>query len=138
MANAVYPKAKESFISQSPALDLNTDTIKLALIKISGTGAVSYSAAHQYYSSIDSGVVGTPATLASITVASGKFTATGPTFSAVSSAGNTLGFVIYKDTGTNTTSPLVAWYDTGTNIPVTPNGGDITINPDGSNGFFTI
>jgi hypothetical protein len=35
--------------------------------------------------------------------------------------------VIYKDTGVSGTSPLIAYIDTGTNFPVTPNGGDITV-----------
>jgi hypothetical protein len=138
MANAVYPKAKESFISQNPALDLDTDTIKAALVKITGTGAVSYSAANQYYSAISSGAVGTPQTVGTPTVASGKFSSAAVTFSAVTSAGNTLGVVLYKDTGTGSTSPLIAWYDTGTNIPATPNGSDITVTPDGTNGWFTL
>jgi hypothetical protein len=138
MANAVYPKAKESFISQNPALDLDTDTVKAALIKISGTGAVSYSAVNQYYDAISSGVVGTPQTLGTKTVVSGKFSSAAATFSAVTSAGNTLGVVLYKDTGTGSTSPLIAWYDTGTNIPATPNGSDITVTPDGTNGWFTL
>jgi hypothetical protein len=35
--------------------------------------------------------------------------------------------VIYKDTGSSATSPLIAYIDTGTNLPASPNGGDITI-----------
>jgi hypothetical protein len=138
MANAVYPKAKESFISQNPALDLDTDTIKAALVKITGTGAVSYSASDQYWSAISSGLVGTAQTLGTKTVTSGKFSSAAATFTAVSSSGNTLGVVLYKDTGTGSTSPLIAWYDSGTNVPATPNGGDITVTPDGTNGWFTV
>jgi hypothetical protein len=138
MANVKYPKAKESLLSQNPSIDLDTDTIKAALIKITGTGAVSYAAGDQYYSAISSGVVGTPQTLGTKTVTSGKFSSAAVTFTAVTSAGNTLGVVLYKDTGTGSTSPLIAWYDTGTNIPATPNGSDITVTPDGTNGWFTL
>lgn len=35
--------------------------------------------------------------------------------------------VIYKDTGSASTSPLIAYIDTATGLPVTPNGGDITV-----------
>ena len=35
--------------------------------------------------------------------------------------------VIYKDTGTPATSPLIAYIDTASGLPVIPNGGDITI-----------
>lgn len=138
MANAVYPKAKESFISQNPSIDIDTDTIKIALVKITGTGAVSYSSANQYWNAISSGLVGTAQTLGTKVITDGKFSSASATFTAVSSAGNTLGLVIYKDTGTASTSPLIAWLDTGTNIPATPNGGDITVSPDGTNGWFTI
>ena len=36
--------------------------------------------------------------------------------------------VIYKDTGTEATSPLLAMIDTATGLPITPNGGDKRIN----------
>jgi hypothetical protein len=138
MANAVYPTAKASLLGQNPSIDVDTDTIRAALVKITGAGAVSYSASHQYVNSVDAGIVGTPQALASVTVASGKFTSNAVSYSAVSSAGNTLGLILYKWTGTNTNSALIAWYDTGTNIPATPNGGDISVTPDGTNGWFTL
>jgi hypothetical protein len=36
-------------------------------------------------------------------------------------------FVIYRDTGVEATSQLVALFDTAINLPITPNGGDITL-----------
>jgi hypothetical protein len=138
MANALYPTYKESLLTGTSIVDYDTDTIKLALIKITGTGAVSYNTAHDFYDDLSSGVVGTPQTLGTKTTTSGKASSAAVTFTAVSSAGNTLGAVLYKDTGTPATSRLIAWYDTGTNIPATPNGGDITITPDGTNGWFTL
>lgn len=134
MANALYPKAKESFISQNPALDLDTDTIKVALVD---TGTYTYSASHQYYSSVSSAVVGTPVTLGSKTVTNGVFDAADSTFTAVT--GNSVeAIVIYKDTGTAGTSPLIAYFDTGvTGLPVTPNGGDISVTWNAS-GIFTL
>ena len=35
--------------------------------------------------------------------------------------------VIYKDTGDETTSPLLAFIDTAAGLPVTPSGGDVAI-----------
>ena len=35
--------------------------------------------------------------------------------------------VMFKDTGTDTTSPLLCAWDTATGLPLTPNGGDVTI-----------
>jgi len=132
MASALYPKAKESFISQNPSIDLDTDTIKAALVD---TGTYTYSAAHQFYSSV-SGVVGTPVTLTSKTVTNGVFDAADVTFTAVT--GNSVeAIIIYKDTGSAATSPLIAYLDSGTGLPVTPNGGDITITWSGS-GIFSL
>lgn len=133
MASVIYPKAKESFLSQNPAIDMDTDTIKAALID---TGTYTYSAAHQYYSSV-SGVVGTPATLASKTVTNGTFDAADVTFTAVT--GNSVeAIIIYKDTGSAATSPLIAYIDSASSgLPVTPNGGDITVSWNAS-GIFSL
>ena len=133
MASAIYPKAKESFLSQNPSIDLDTDTIKVALVD---TGTYTYSAAHQYYSSV-SGVVGTPATLASKTVTNGTFDAADVTFSAVSGA-TVEAIIIYKDTGSAATSPLIAYIDSASSgLPVTPNSGDINVVWSGS-GIFSL
>jgi uncharacterized protein YigE (DUF2233 family) len=46
--------------------------------------------------------------------------------------------VIYIDTGTAGTSPLVAYIDTGvTGLPVTPNGGNINVTWNAS-GIFAL
>jgi hypothetical protein len=45
--------------------------------------------------------------------------------------------VIYKHTGTESTSTLIAYIDSGTNLPVTPNGGDITVQWNAS-GIFSL
>lgn len=135
MANALYPKAKESFLSQNPSIDMDTDTIKCAMV----TSAYTYSSAHQYYSSV-SGVVGTPATLASKTVTSGVFDAADVTYSSVAAGSTVAAFVIYKDTGSAATSPLIAYIDTvSSGLPVSTNGGDIIVTWDnGGNKIFSL
>ena len=133
MASVIYNKAKESFLSQNPSIDMDTDTIKAALVD---TGTYTYSAAHQYYSSV-SGVVGTPATLASKTVTSGTFDAADVTYTAVTGA-SVEAIIIYKDTGSAATSPLIAYIDSASSgLPVTPNGGDITVAWNAS-GIFSL
>ncbi len=136
MANALYPKFKEALLSQNPSIDLDADTIKVALVD---TGVYTYSSSHQYYSSVSSAVVGTPQTLGSKSVTSGVFDAADATFSAVS--GNPVeALVLYKDTGSAATSPLIAFIDTASaGLPVTPNGGDITVAWDnGANKIFAL
>jgi hypothetical protein len=141
MANALYPKYKEKVLnpgtlgsSSSDAVDLADDTIKIALVD---TGTYTYSTAHEFYSSVSSAVVGTPQTLASKTVTNGSFDAADVTFTGVT--GNSIeALVIYKDTGTAGTSSLIAYIDVASSgLPVTPNGGNITVTFNAS-GIFSL
>lgn len=132
MANALYPKWKEGVMQASSNTSLG-GTVKVALVD---TGTYTYSAAHQFLSSL-SGVVGTAVTLGTKTYTNGAFDAADTTFTAVSGA-TAEALVIYIDTGVAGTSPLVAYIDTGaTGLPVTPNGGDIIIQWNAS-GIFQL
>ena len=133
MANAIYPLYKQALLDGDTNIDVNDGTVKVALID---TGTYTYSAAHDFYNDL-SGVVGTPGTIANTTVANGLFDGDNVTFSAVTGA-SVEALVIYIDTGNTATSRLVAYIDTGvTGLPVTPNGGDITITWNGS-GIFQL
>ncbi len=129
MASAIYPKFKQKIMEGS--INIPSDTIKIALVD---TGAYTYSSAHEFFSSA-TGVVGTPVTLSNKSVVNGIFDADDATFSAVS--GNSVeAVVIYKDTGSAATSPLIIFID---GISVTPNGGSITIQFDsGANKIFAL
>ncbi len=120
--NAVYPKFKEGLIQGTSGTAL-TGTLKAALVD---TGTYTYNSAHDFYDDV-SGVVGTPQTVGSKTYTNGLLDGADVTFTAVS--GSTAeAIVLFLDTGTPATSRLVAYLDTGvTGLPVTPNGGDITI-----------
>lgn len=133
MSNAIYPKAKESFLSG--AIDLTSNTIKAVLVD---TGTYTYSSAHDFLNDV-SGTVGTAQTLGSKTVTNGVFDAADITYTAVSGS-SAEAIIIYKDTGNSATSNLIAYLDTGyTNLPVTPNGGDITVAWDnGANKIFAL
>lgn len=124
MANAIYPLYKQALLTGDTNIDIENGTVKVALVD---TGTYTYSASHQFLTSL-TGVVGTAQTLATNTVTNGVFdSGTNPTFTAVSGA-TVEALVIYIDTGTAGTSRLVAYIDTGvTGLPVTPNGGDITV-----------
>lgn len=141
MANAIYPKYKEKIMNpgtlgptSGDAVDLIDDTIKVALID---TGTYTYSSTHEYYSSASSAAVGTPQTLASKTITSGVFDAADLTYTAVT--GNSVeAYIIYKDTGTASTSPLIAYFDSASSgLPFTPNGGNLTITWNAS-GIFAL
>lgn len=132
MANALYPLGKKAILDGD--VDLLSDTIKAALID---TGTSSYNAAHDFYNDISAGVVGTPVALGTKTTTAGVFDSADVTWTAVS--GSTVeAIVLYKDTGNTATSQLIAWYDTSvTGLPLTPNGGDVTLTVNAS-GWFGI
>ena len=134
MANALYNKGREAFMSGS--INMSSDTIKVVLVD-SADYTVNL-ATHQFFSSVaGAGVVAT-ATLASKTVTDGIFDAADVTFTSVTGDPSEA-LVIYKDTGSNATSPLIAYIDTATGLPVTPNGGNITVTWDnGTNKIFKL
>jgi len=129
MANAVYPEYKQALLTTADAnkgLDVNdaTDGPFCALVD---TGTYTYSSAHDFYNDL-SGIVGTDQRITAPTVADGLFDGGDLTYTAVS--GNTVeALVIYRhNVGANTTWRLVLFEDTGvTGLPVTPNGGNITV-----------
>ena len=77
-------------------------------------------------------------TIGSGTVVTNSGTLSGGTLAGAVTGAQVTKLVIYIDTGTASTSPLVAFLDTSvTGLPVTPNGGDITITWNAS-GIFTL
>lgn len=128
MANKLYPKWKEALLQASADSDLAGSGTTGVYVALVDTGTYTYSDSHQYYSDL-SGIVGTPVEIgATKSYTNGVFDGADATFSAVS--GNTAeALVLYrKNAGANTTWRLVAYLDTSvTGLPVTPNGGDITV-----------
>ena len=139
MGNALYDKARESFLSQNPALDWDTDDIKAVLVR----GYTPSLSSHQYLSDVTGGgggtIVATSSNLGGKTVAAGVADASDITWTAVASGAACNHVVIYKDTGTASSSPLIGCIDSGTGLPVTPNGGDINVAWDnGANKIFKL
>lgn len=135
MANALYDKAREAFLAGD--LDWDANTIKCVLVD---TGAYTVDlAAHQYLSSIAAGArIATSGALAGKTVAAGVADADDVTIATVTGA-TVEALVIYQDTGSEATSRLIAYIDTATGLPLTPNGGNVTIAWDaGANKIFRL
>lgn len=133
MANAIYPKYKEAILQSAANSSLSAGTVKVALVD---TGAYTYSSAHEFVSSL-SGVIGTAQTLANKTLTNGVLDADDVTFTSVSGA-SIEAMVIYIDTGVVGTSRLVAYIDANVSgLPVTPNGGNITVTWNAS-GIFAL
>ena len=135
MANALYGKGREKFLTG--AINWSSDNIKAVLVDVADyTVAID---THEFLSDIPSaGRVATSANLSSKTTALGVAGCGNFAFSAVTGDPSEA-IVFYKDTGTASTSPLIAYLDTATGLPVTPNGGDINIVIDtGSNKLFRL
>jgi len=138
MANALYPLWKQELLKGTTNTDLDqtgTNGVYAALVD---TGTYTYSASHQYYSSL-SGIGGTPQEITTPTQVNGTFDGDNVTFTAVAGTVSYEAIVLYrKNAGANTTWALIAYIDTSvTGLPVTSNGGDITITWNAS-GIFTL
>ena len=121
MANTLFDAARQRFLEAQ--LNWLTDTIKVILVD---TGAYTPQVGvHQYLADIPiSSRIAGPVTLTSKATVGGAADGADVTFTSVS--GTTIeAIVIYRDTGTEATSPLIAYIDTATGLPITPNGGDI-------------
>jgi hypothetical protein len=133
LANAIYPLYKQAILTGGANTNMSSTNVRVALVD---TGTYTYSATHEFLTSL-SGVVGTAQLIGTKTFTNGVFDGDNVTYTAVT--GNSVeALAIYIDTGTAGTSRLVAFIDTGvTGLPVTPNGGDITITWSGS-GIFAL
>jgi hypothetical protein len=135
MANALYDYGREGFLDGS--IDWDTDNIKVVLVD-TATYTVN-TATDQHLDDIPAGErVATSSNLSSKTVTDGVADAADVTFSTVT-GDQAEALVIYQDSGVESTSRLIAYIDTATGLPVTPNGGDITIAwDDGANKIFKL
>ncbi|MGO4700288.1 hypothetical protein [Dyella sp. 2RAB6] len=137
MANTLYDKGRQRFLEAQT--NWLTDSFKVLLVD---TGAYTPNfSTHEFLSDIPTSArVGTTSgvALTSKTTTGGAADAADITFSSVTGA-SIEALVIYKDTGTEGTSPLVAYIDTATGLPITPNGGDIIVTWDnGANKIFKL
>ena len=135
MANTLYDAARQRFLEAQ--LNWLTDTIKVLLVD---TGAYTpQTSVHQYLSDVSaSSRVAGPVTLTSKTTTGGAADAADVTFTSVTGP-SIEAIIIYADTGTESTSPLMAFIDTATGLPITPNGGDIIVTWDnGVNKIFKV
>lgn len=139
MANALYPKYKQALLNKEH--DMDTDIIKMSLVRKSGTdtgGTYVYSAAHTSKTDLGTTVADSPQ-LTTPTIVDGVFDTADFVWTAVP-LGNPVSIVAgWNDTPTTPTAdPLVVYYDTGmTGMPVTPNGGNINFTVHAS-GWFAL
>ena len=127
MANGMYAKGREGFATA--LVDWVNDTIKCVLID-----TADYTvdlAAHDFLNDVAAGArVGTPQTLGTKSATDGILDAADAVFPSVT-GDQSEAIIIWKDTGTESTSRLLFYIDTvSSGLPVTPNGGNITVQWD--------
>ena len=130
MANALFNPGREGFLLGE--IDWDTAVMKVALIR-----GYTFSAAHKFVSDVTGagGVLhATTAALASKTGTSGTADAADITFTApaANATGHSLLYFQSSAVGGGadvaaTAQRLIAFVDTGTGLPVTPNGADIQV-----------
>lgn len=133
---AFYDAYSESLLDSS-APDLTTVNVAATLVNTTTDYTVDL-VNHEFFSSVTDYLAVTPVNLTGKSITDGVFDSTlDVVFSSVAIDGSkdVDAIVIFYDTGTPATSPLIAYYDQFT--PVTPNGGDITIQFNGS-GLFDV
>lgn len=132
IGNKLYDKARQAFLDAE--INWLTDTVKCILIDVTqytcviGTDSV--------LGDVPAGArVAVSGALTGKTITDGVANAASATFSTVTGAA-VGAIVIYQDNGGQ---KLIAYIDNATGLPVTPNGGDITINWDtGANKIFKL
>ena len=135
MANTLYDAAREAFLTGQ--INWLEDTIKVMLVRSAGYNAEP--ATHVNLSDIATAARATAGrTLTNKTASGGAADGEDITFTAV--AGDSIkAIVLYKDGDSESTSPLLAYIDTATGLPITPNGGDIIVTWDnGANKIFKL
>jgi hypothetical protein len=132
MANVLYDKGREGFLDGS--IDWDTDDIRAILID-----TADYTvnlATHDNLDDIPGGArVAVSDALTGKSVTAGVADADDVTFSAVS-GDECEAIVLYKHTGTESTSRLIAYLNSATGLPVTPNSGDIEVQWAGSPNYI--
>jgi len=139
MANAIYPKYKEALLTAGASSALNGSGTTGVYAVLYDTGVRAYTSTDQFYTDCSSAFVGTPVEIgATKAYTNGVFDGADVTWTAVSGASCEAIVIYVQNAGANTTWRLVAFLDSNvTNLPVTPNGGNITVTWNAS-GVFSL
>lgn len=118
-------------------MNLASGTVRAILVD---TSAYTYSAAHQFLSSVAAGArVGSAVTLASKTLTDGVFDAADVSFTGLTAPPSIEAIVLYVDTGSEATSPLIAYIDTATGLPTSAGASQVDVAwSNGANRIFAL
>ena len=134
MANALFDLGRGHFLDGD--IDWTANDIKCVLVDHAVDTPVP--ATDEDLADISAGVIATSPNFGTKTSTNGVADAADVTLTTVSGA-SVESIVIYYDTTVAATSWLIAFIDTATGLPLTPNGGDVTITWDsGANKIFKL
>lgn len=135
MANTVVNHMKNQIWGTGTRVDIDADTLKGMFVDAADDTPL---AADDFIDDILSAArvpaIGSCPTLGSITIGSlavGTVDAADTVFSSLSGDQSEY-YLLFKDTGSEPTSNILAWWDTATGLPLTPNGGNVTVVYSGS------
>jgi hypothetical protein len=142
VASALFDPGREGFLDGS--IDYDTASIKVALVR-----GYTFNAVHKFVSDVTGAggtLVQTSGALASKTVTNGVADAADVTFIAVTAGAAIPALIVFQSSANTggadvatTAQRLIAYIDTATGLPVTPNGQNITISWDnGSNRIYKL
>jgi len=139
MANALFASYRTLVLSAPP--NLTTLTIKAMFVDHADDTPVA--ATDNFIDDIASAArvpaIASCPTLGTKTagvVAAGVFDAADTTFTALTGDASE-SLILFEDSGSEATSDLIAFWDTATGLPLTPNGGDVVVTWNAS-GIFTF
>jgi len=138
VANALYTPFKNSYLTQAAnQVDFDApDDVRLILIDVADDTANLTT--HDFLDDVPAGARVATSGNITVSVSGATVDASDVTFTAVTGDPSEA-LVGYKHTGVESTSRLIWYIDTATGLPVTPNGGDITVTWDnGANKIFTL
>lgn len=139
MANSLYDRGRQGFLAGE--IDWDANNIKLVCINETGAGTldpVDLAVDEDLADITAASRIATSANFAGKTTTAGVADANDVTLTSVT--GDIFeSLTIYQDTGTEATSLLIANIDTATGLPLTPDGGNVTITWDsGGNRIFKL
>jgi hypothetical protein len=142
VASALFDPGRQGFLDGS--IDWDTASIKVSLVR-----GYTFNAAHMFVSDVTGAggtLVATSGALGSKTVTNGVADAADVTFIAVTAGAAIPALIVFQSSANTggadvatTAQRLIAYIDTATGLPVTPNGQNITVSFDnGSNRIFKL
>lgn len=115
MANTWFPKGKQAL--GRGQVDLESDTIMIQAIDLN---SYTYSVLHDFLNDIPVGArVGDPVQLQNVSVTDGILNADDTALESLPNGAAIGALIMYQDTTVESTSHLLTYWDSGTNLPIT-------------------